>query len=204
MRFRPNRRASTDHAPGPIIASAAPNAANTICMEALLKWNKRRDSSATHMNRPAIGVQRPRINSAEQVAAQNCKVTDRGSAGANGPAKNCTSGTAATARKNTKPVPGQPSGNVEKSRCTRDPVFRLQRCERRRNPKKQIGRTPLSRCLRCLKIDDAALEPYRNGVSPVVGAKFRKNVLNVTLYGLFGDGELSSDLLVGVAARNQP
>jgi hypothetical protein len=55
MRFRPNRRASTDHAPGPIIASATPNAANTRGIDELLKWNKRRDSSAPAMNKPAMG-----------------------------------------------------------------------------------------------------------------------------------------------------
>ena len=51
-----------------------------------------------------------------------------------------------------------------------------------------------------LKIDDAALQPNGNGVCPIVGAKFRKNVLDVTLYGLFGDGELGCDLFVSVPA----
>jgi hypothetical protein len=35
--------------------------------------------------------------------------------GATGPLMNCTRGIAVTARSNTKPVPGQPSGNVEKA-----------------------------------------------------------------------------------------
>src|SRR5580693_8951978 len=66
IRFRPNRRASTDHAPGPIIARAAPNAASTRCIEPLLEGNKRRDSSETAKKRPATGVQSPMVRSAEQ------------------------------------------------------------------------------------------------------------------------------------------
>jgi hypothetical protein len=55
--------------------------------------------------------------------------------GATGPLMNCTRGIAVTARSNTKPVPGQPSGNVEKSLCTRCPAFRLQIVERSETPK---------------------------------------------------------------------
>jgi hypothetical protein len=43
------------------------------------------------------------------------------------------------ARKNTNPVPGQPSGNVEKSLCTRGPAHRLAALSKSRNPEK---RTP--------------------------------------------------------------
>jgi hypothetical protein len=51
-----------------------------------------------------------------------------------------------------------------------------------------------------LKVDDPALQPNGNGVCSIVGAEFRKNVLDVTLYGLFGDRELSCDLFVSVPA----
>src|SRR5437763_12976345 len=78
MRFRPNKWASTDHAPGPIIARAAPIAANTMSIDAPLKSNKRRDSSAAAMSKPAIGVQRPTTKSAEHAAAKNPNGKERG------------------------------------------------------------------------------------------------------------------------------
>jgi hypothetical protein len=71
IRFRPNKRASTDHAPGPIIAREAPNAASTNCIGALLEGSNRRDNSETARKRPATGVQSPIIRSAEQIAARN-------------------------------------------------------------------------------------------------------------------------------------
>jgi hypothetical protein len=60
-------------------------------------------------------------------------------AGAAGPWMNSMRGIAVTARRNTKPTPGQPSGNVEKSLCTRGPTLRLPRVERSRNPEQRIG-----------------------------------------------------------------
>src|SRR5260370_41460342 len=110
-------------------------------------------------------------------------------------------GIAATARKNASPVPGQPSGNVEKSRCTSAPVFRLSLFRTNRNPKKRIARTPLSRGL---KVDDSAFQSDSNGVSPIVGAQFGKDVLDVSLHGFFRNGKLRGDLFVRISARNQP
>jgi hypothetical protein len=87
------------------------------------------------MNKPAMGVQRPTINSAEQPAASNCKVIENVGVGAAGPWMNCTRGMAVTARRNSKPEPGQPSGNVENSLCTRGPAIKLQIVEPGRNPR---------------------------------------------------------------------
>ena len=86
MRFRPNKRASTDQAPGPIIAIATPNAARTICIDALLESKKMSDSSPAAMLKPAIGVQRPTIKSAEHMAVNTSKVSATGRFGVNGPA----------------------------------------------------------------------------------------------------------------------
>src|SRR5580692_58850 len=63
IRLRPNRRASTDHAPGPIMARATPNIATTMCIEVLVEGNKRRDISEIAMKRPATGVQSPMVRS---------------------------------------------------------------------------------------------------------------------------------------------
>jgi len=125
IRFRPNRRASTDHAPGPIMARAAPNAASTMCIEPLMAGNNRRDNSETARKRPATGVQSPIVRSAEQMAARNWKMTKTGDVAPCEPATNWTRGIVVAARKTINPVAGQPSGNVEKSLCTRGPVLRL-------------------------------------------------------------------------------
>src|SRR5437764_15269490 len=115
-------------------------------------------------------------------------------------AMNCTSGIVVAARKNTNPVPGQPSGNVEKSLCTRGPVLRLAASSKSRNPEKRTRLTPLSRCLPALKVDDSALQAHGDSVCPIVGAEFRKDILDVTFYRLFRDGELGADLLVSISA----
>jgi len=64
MRFRPNKRASTDHAPGPNIASAAPKAPSRMCIHGSWECEKARNNSATAINTPATGVQKPTNNSA--------------------------------------------------------------------------------------------------------------------------------------------
>jgi hypothetical protein len=138
------------------------------------------------------------ISSAEQTAVINCKLRDSGRGGANRPVVvTCTSGIAITARRNINPVPGQPSGNVEKSLCTKGSAFRLIPIRESRYPEKRNWATPLSRCL---KADDSALQPYGYGVCSVIGAEFGKNIFDMTFHGLFRDGELGGDLFVGVAA----
>jgi len=142
--------------------------------------------------------------------ARNWKMTETGEVAPWEPAMNWTSGMVVAARKNTNPVPGQPSGNVEKSLCTRGPVLSLAARLKSRNPEKLIPWTPLSRGLLtagdqssetsdALKVDDSALQPYGDGVCPIIGAEFRKDILDVTLHCLFRNGKLAGDLLVGIS-----
>jgi hypothetical protein len=144
IRFRPNRRASTDHAPGPIIAIDTPSAANTMCMDKPLPGKKSRESSEIAMSEAEMGVQRPMIKRPEQTAASNCNAAESGRVVTAAPAMNCASGIVAIARRSTSPVPGQPSGNAEKSRCTRGPVFRLPADCETWNPENRLRRAPLS------------------------------------------------------------
>jgi hypothetical protein len=123
-----------------------------MCIEPLLEGNKRRDSSETAMKRPATGVQSPMIRSVEQIAARNWKMIETGNGLAGDPVANCMSGIVVATRKNTSPVPGQPSGNVEKSLCTSGPVLRLTGQSKSRNPEKRMRHAPLSRGP--LKADD--------------------------------------------------
>ena len=51
-----------------------------------------------------------------------------------------------------------------------------------------------------LQVDDSALQSYRHSVCSVIGAEFGEDVADVTFHGLFRDGELGGNLLVGVAA----
>ena len=52
-----------------------------------------------------------------------------------------------------------------------------------------------------LDLDDAALQCYRDGVSAIVRAKFRQNLLHVGLNRFFRDFEVVGDYFVGVAPR---
>ena len=53
------------------------------------------------------------------------------------------------------------------------------------------------------KLDNAALHADCDGVCPIVRTEFRQDVLDASLDGLLGDGELMANLLVGVPASNQ-
>ncbi len=59
MRRHPESRASTDHAPGPIKAKAAPSVANSEWITAFPSPNIRSDTSNTAVAAPAILVRYP-------------------------------------------------------------------------------------------------------------------------------------------------
>lgn len=59
MCLLPNRRASIERAPGPIMANVAPSAANMIEDTALPAFDHRIQPLATATNVPATGVHRP-------------------------------------------------------------------------------------------------------------------------------------------------
>jgi hypothetical protein len=50
-----------------------------------------------------------------------------------------------------------------------------------------------------LEVDDSALQTDGDGMGPIIRAKFGKYVLDVALYGFFGDGELTGDHFIGVS-----
>lgn len=63
MCFLPKRRASRDHAPGPIIAAVTPSVARTIEIHGSLAWVIVTHNSITAINVPTTGVQRPKRRS---------------------------------------------------------------------------------------------------------------------------------------------
>jgi len=63
MRFHPKRRASTDQAPGPSSARAAPKVPNRMGIEGSPACERMFHSSMSVTTDPAIGVHRPTTNS---------------------------------------------------------------------------------------------------------------------------------------------
>jgi len=55
-----------------------------------------------------------------------------------------------------------------------------------------------------LEIDNAPLQPNGDGMSAVIGAEFREDVLDVPFDSFLGDTKLIGDQFVGVPRSNQP
>src|SRR6516165_628692 len=112
--FRPNRRASMDHAPGPTIANVAPDVAKRMGIPPQPQENAIQ-ASVTVTNPPQIGVHKPRSRKIAAPAPIRC-----GSIKANcGASLRCPNAkhnrnVAVTRRCRRRPLPGQLFGNVEK------------------------------------------------------------------------------------------
>ncbi len=104
----------------------------------------------------------------------------------------------ATRRMNRRPAPGQPWPNVENRRRIRTLVELRRGPNATESPKRAVGSL-----FRVLQFDDSALQPYHGGVGSVVGAQFGEDVLDSAFDGFFGDGELISNLFVGIPGGNQ-
>ncbi len=133
MCLRPNRRASTEQPPGPSSASAAPKTPNWTNVHGSAGCDNARPSSATAISPPAIGVHNPISNRTAATAVTISVVTGAGEEAVSSPA--WTSGMAVTARNSTRPAPGRPYGNVEKSLCTNGPAVKLSSSARARPPR---------------------------------------------------------------------
>ena len=55
-----------------------------------------------------------------------------------------------------------------------------------------------------LQFDNPALQPYRDGMGSVIGAKLGEDARHVPLDRLLCDRKLSPDLLVRIPSRDQP
>ena len=166
-------------------------------------------------NAPTMGVHRPGMRRSPHPArtADVIVVVTGGSLHSIAPART-TSAEPATRRMRSKPVPGQPPANVEYRRRNTHPSRSLLVCDIReanRNPKKSCNRHSLESVdLRRarqgggeLQLDDSSLQSDHRGVGSIVGAQFRKDVLDSTLDGFLGDRELIRNLLVRIAGRDQ-
>jgi hypothetical protein len=75
MRLHPKSLASTDHAPGPIIASAAPMVPNNMLAHGSPGWEAAFQSPRTAASDPETGVHKPTIRSIPVMTASVTLIT---------------------------------------------------------------------------------------------------------------------------------
>jgi hypothetical protein len=122
MCFLPKSRASMDQAPGPTIARMAPR---TACMRGIHGssecGNDREraiDTSAIAASIPATGVHKPTRRSIPAPIPAICRTTAPKEGDSRMPTiPKWMSAAAVSSRRSRRPMPGQPSANVENSRC---------------------------------------------------------------------------------------
>ena len=118
MRFLPKSFASTDQAPGPIIARVAPKVAKRIGTHEVSKRAKTIQSSAIATRAPMMGVHNPRARKIPAVAPTILgAVKIRGDCFTSVAIAEEKSATPASNRWTNKALPGQPFANVENKRC---------------------------------------------------------------------------------------
>ena len=124
MCFLPNRRASMDHAPGPIIAKAAAKIANARTSHGSPECEENREIAIQALtvaaSVPAIGVNKP----SKRAIPAAMQIIGRTTVAHGVPSRmpSIPKGMIAapvTKRRSRRPTPGQPSAKLEKSRCTR-------------------------------------------------------------------------------------
>ena len=122
MRFHPNSRASTDHAPGPSSANAAPMVAMKMQAEGSPGRVIMFHSASAANNKPAIGVHNPASRSIPIMIA----TTGSAMNWMDGPVCSLAnpwiiSEAPATSRMSRRPAPGQPGAKVENRRRNSPP-----------------------------------------------------------------------------------
>jgi len=139
MCFLPKRRASTDHAPGPIMAAVPPRVASMIGIEGSPTQVKAIHSSTTATKVPTSGVHMPTRRSIPAHAPitrgiRFCGIIEvaRG-VPVSWTIPRRTSIVPARIRWSRRPKPGQPLAKVEKSRCNKPSDQSLRQLQRDRN-----------------------------------------------------------------------
>ena len=114
MRFHPNRRASTEKAPGPLSANARPMLPSRMVTQKSPGFENIPQSSITAARTPAIGVQRPTNSNSPRAISNNSTITgliDMLPFSARTGWQ--TSPTPAMTRKYKRPTPGHPRAKFE-------------------------------------------------------------------------------------------
>src|SRR6266403_549040 len=200
IRFLPKSRASRDQMPGPSMASAAPTTASTMQVRRLSALERAVHTSTITTNTPAIGVKKPIRRRTPLMVARDCHMIPCHSGAISISATPSWVRTIpAPNRRSRRPLPGQPLGNMENSRCREGLNNKVRESAAQSNPQKPgSGYTSFEG----LQFDDSALQPDGDCVGSVVRAKFREDVLDVSLNGFLGDGQFIGDQFVGVSGGN--
>ena len=176
----------SDHAPGPIIASAAPDVANMIGIP------PRRQKKNPYFNKsdsvPQIGVHKPRRRNAAATCKEHMrKVKTDCWDSLSAQSRNGNRNIAVITRSRRRPLPGQPLGNAEKQTLQNFPfssdfehrVFPTSSKDpNRRSPAPPFGGS---------KFDNSSLQPDHDRMSTVLRGELREYVRNVTLHACFAD-----------------
>ena len=132
MRFLPNSLASIDQKPGPSMTRAAPKTARTIGPR---KWSDVISNvhiSATTTSVPAMGVHKPASRSIPAPIATDCLTIASGrGAPISSAIPSWMRRNPATTLRRSKPLPGQPLGNMENKRCRKTPTVENKESARR-------------------------------------------------------------------------
>jgi len=203
MCFLPNRRASIDQAPGPIIANAAATAACARLTHGSPECEKSCES-AIHTLTPAASAPASGVNSpANRSIAAAMPIIWRAILNDGGhsrmsPIPKPISVAPVSKRRRRRPAPGHPSANVENSRCTRS---------HQQNRNIHEGSAGLKLGSRDphfggSKLDDSALQGGRDRVSSIVGVKLCKDICDMAFHRFLGDEEFACDFFVRIAGCN--
>jgi len=184
-----------DQAPGPIIARLMPSVAKTIANDGVPGWTKAIHTSTMLASTPATGVHMPPRIKRPAAAPTICGTRSRAGA----PALTAAIPWArrappASIRRSRIPPPGEPSANVENSRCKVSRLKRKEFAAGREDPKWGSG-TPT---FVGLQFDYASLQPDRHRMRAVVRPQLREDIRHVPFDGVLGEAELRCDLLIRV------
>jgi hypothetical protein len=103
-------------------------------------------NSTTTTSTPAIGVKEPARRRTPAPIASDCRMIPcHWGALSSSTSPSCVRTIPTTSRRSRRPLPGQPLGNMENSRCTGASTTRLGEAQRSRIPKNRGSNTPLSR-----------------------------------------------------------
>lgn len=117
MRLQPNRRASSDHTPGPIIASAMPMPASRTFRQGSPDSAIKLHSEKAATRHPDTGVHRPASRRTPPITAAPSRAAGSMDCAVRNPGSPTARATLPATRRNIKrPAPGQPWANVEKRR----------------------------------------------------------------------------------------
>jgi len=190
MRRHPNRRASRDHAPGPIMASATHIAAKRILLQGSPDLVIRARNANVATRHPETGVHSPTHRSAPAIIAVSSRIVGwTGCTAVNSLRPWVTTAVQATSRRTRRPAPGQPCANVEKRRRKKVSQSQRARLQTLRPRPNRVCPTLFWAVFRRWRntsgLDDPAPDADHRGVRPIVRTQFREDILDATLDCVF-------------------